>query len=56
MGEVLDVAGILGEQFLHGIHPMLPSNPFTQAARYALEREAALRVFLEGEYALLDTK
>ena len=26
---------------------LLPSNPFTQAAPYALEREAALRVFLE---------
>ena len=26
---------------------LLPTNPFTQAARYALEREAALRVFLE---------
>jgi transposase len=27
--------------------PLLPSNPFAQAARYALEREAALKVFLE---------
>jgi hypothetical protein len=35
--------------------PLLPSNPFTQAARYALEREAALRVFLEYPTVPLDT-
>jgi transposase len=34
---------------------LLPSNPFTQAARYALEREAALRVFLEYPAVPLDT-
>jgi transposase len=34
---------------------LLPSNPFTQAARYALEREAALRVFLEYPNVPLDT-
>ena len=33
----------------------LPTNPFTQAARYALEREAALRVFLEYPNVPLDT-
>jgi transposase len=35
--------------------PLLPSNPFTQAARYALEREQALRVFLEYPNVPLDT-
>ena len=35
--------------------PLLPSNPFTQAARYALERERALRVFLEYPNVPLDT-
>jgi transposase len=34
---------------------LLPTNPFTQAARYALEREAALRVFLEYPHVPLDT-
>jgi transposase len=34
---------------------LLPSNPFTQAARYALEREAALKVFLEYPTVPLDT-
>jgi transposase len=34
---------------------LLPSNPFTQAARYALERERALRVFLEYPNVPLDT-
>jgi transposase len=34
---------------------LLPSNPFTQAARYALEREAALKVFLEYPDVPLDT-
>jgi transposase len=34
---------------------LLPTNPFTQAARYALEREQALRVFLEYPNVPLDT-
>jgi transposase len=34
---------------------LLPSNPFTQAARYTLEREQALRVFLEYPNVPLDT-
>jgi transposase len=34
---------------------LLPSNPFTQAARYALAREPALRVFLEYPNVPLDT-
>ena len=34
---------------------LLPSNPFTQAARYALEREAALKVFLAYPNVPLDT-
>ena len=34
---------------------LLPTNPFTQAARYTLEREAALRVFLEYPDVPLDT-
>jgi transposase len=34
---------------------LLPSNPFTHAARYALEREQALRVFLENPNVPLDT-
>jgi transposase len=35
--------------------PLLPSNPFTKAARYTLEREQALRVFLEYPAVPLDT-
>jgi len=34
---------------------LLPSNPFTQAARYALEREAALKVFLAYPNVPMDT-
>jgi hypothetical protein len=34
---------------------LLPTNPFTTAARYALEREAAWRVFLEYPNVPLDT-
>jgi transposase len=34
---------------------LLPSNPFAQAARYALEREQALRVFLDYPNVPLDT-
>jgi transposase len=34
---------------------LLSSNPFTHAARYALEREQALRVFLEYPNVPLDT-
>jgi transposase len=34
---------------------LLPSNPFAQAARYALEREAALKVFLVTPNVPLDT-
>ncbi len=34
---------------------LLPTNPFTKAAHYALEREAALRVFLEYPNVPLDT-
>lgn len=34
---------------------LLPSNPFAQAARYALEREAALKVFLAYPTVPLDT-
>jgi transposase len=34
---------------------LLPSNPFAQAARYALEREAALKVFLAYPNVPLDT-
>jgi transposase len=34
---------------------LLPTNPFTKAARYALERETALRVFLEYPNVPLDT-
>lgn len=33
----------------------LPTNPFTKAARYALDREAALRVFLQYPDVALDT-
>jgi transposase len=33
----------------------LPTNPFGQAARYALEREAGLRVFLANPAVPLDT-
>jgi transposase len=36
-------------------HVLLPSNPFAQAARYALEREAALKVFLAYPNVPLDT-
>jgi transposase len=34
---------------------LLPSNPFAQAARYALDREAALKVFLAYPNVPLDT-
>lgn len=34
---------------------LLPSNPFGQAARYALEREAALKVFLADPAVPIDT-
>ena len=34
---------------------LLPTNPFTKAARYALARERALRVFLEYPTVPLDT-
>jgi hypothetical protein len=34
---------------------LLPSNPFGQAARYALEREAALKVFLTDPDVPIDT-
>ncbi len=34
---------------------LLPTNPFAHAARYALAREAALRVFLEYPNVPLDT-
>jgi transposase len=34
---------------------LLPTNPFTKAAQYALERQAALRVFLEYPAVPLDT-
>lgn len=34
---------------------LLPTNPFTRAAQYALDREAALRVFLEHPHVPLDT-
>lgn len=35
-------------------HVLLPSNPFAKAAYYALERQAALRVFLEYPNVPLD--
>jgi transposase len=34
---------------------LLPSNPFTEAARYALEREKGLRVFLDHPGVPVDT-
>lgn len=34
---------------------LLPSNPFTKAARYALDRERSLRVFLEHPGVQMDT-
>jgi transposase len=36
-------------------HALLPSNPFTAAAEYALAREEALRVFLEYADVPIDT-
>jgi len=36
-------------------HLLLPSTPFTQAARYALERAPALRVFREDPTVPLAT-
>jgi transposase len=38
-----------------GTEVLLPTNPFGQAARYALEREAGLRVFLANPDVPLDT-
>ena len=34
---------------------LLPRNPFSEAAAYALEREASLRVFLEHPHVPIDT-
>jgi len=36
-------------------HALLPTNPFTQAARYALERRKGLEVFLSDPEVPLDT-
>ena len=36
-------------------HILLPSSPFTKAVNYALEREKALRVFLEDPQVPVDT-
>ena len=36
-------------------HILLPSSPFTKAVSYALEREKALRVFLEDPHVPVDT-
>jgi hypothetical protein len=36
-------------------HVLLPTSPFSKAAHYALERQAALRVFLEYPNVTLDT-
>lgn len=36
-------------------HLLLPSSPFTKAVSYALERETALRVFLENPHVPVDT-
>jgi len=49
------------EQFLAWLekeqheHSLLPSNPFTVAACYALQRKNELRVFLEDPYVPIDT-
>jgi len=37
------------------LHALLPSNPFTKAAHYALERKAGLEVFLTDPDVPLDT-
>jgi len=37
------------------LHALLPSNPFTKAAHYALERKAGLEVFLTDPEVPLDT-
>jgi hypothetical protein len=34
---------------------LLPSSPFTKAARYALDREASLRVFIDHPAVQMDT-
>ena len=36
-------------------HILLPTSPYTRAARYALDRETALRVFLDDPAVALDT-
>jgi transposase len=49
------------DRFFESLHStlemevLLPSNPFTKAARYALDRERSLRVFLEYPDVPLDT-
>ena len=43
----------LAETYLK--HSLLPSSPFTKAANYALEREEALKVFLQFPDVYLDT-
>lgn len=54
-------AGPMVEQFFRWLesafneHTLLPSNPFTKAASYALEREQELRIFLQHPGVPLDT-
>lgn len=43
----------LKQELIH--HALLPSNPFTKAAHYALERKAGLEVFLTDPDVPLDT-
>ena len=51
----LVAAFFLGLQRTLTTQVLLPANPFSQAARYALEREQALRVFLAYPDVPLDT-
>jgi transposase len=50
---VADFFAWLEQELIH--HALLPTNPFTQAAHYALERKAGLEVFLTDPDVPLDT-
>lgn len=54
-GKPMVDAVFVGLQPILSTQPLLPSHPFTHAARYALAREQALKVFLEDPAVPLDT-
>jgi len=56
--KFLDLQQRYDQTWLNGVFTqriLLPTNPFTVAAHYALKRETALRVFLENPEVPIDT-